>query len=158
MAEKINLDMEQLGALCRLKPTLADCAAFFKCSEDTIERRLKEQFRITFAEFREQNMIHTRHDLIRLALAKAPQSDAMHIFCLKNLCGWRDRQPEEVSQSTINNLSVSQLSDQRLDIEIQERIEMLVKAREREKKTSLERINEKNEPNNLNECIIKQGE
>ena len=96
MANLIVIDIEELSALCRLKPTLKDCAAFFKCSEDTIERRIKEATGQTFAEFREQNMVFTRYDLVRRAIQKASSGDnTMLIFCLKNLCGWADKPVNE---------------------------------------------------------------
>ena len=86
------VDMEQLAALCRLKPTQADCAAFFKVSPDTIDRRIKQATGLTFAEFRDQNLVHTRFSLIRKALKKAENGDnVMLIFCLKNLCKWSDK-------------------------------------------------------------------
>ena len=91
--KQVEIDREQMEAFMRLKPTLADTAAFFKCSEDTVERRIKEWVGLRFAEFREQNMVHTRMMLIRTALTKAKAGDnCMLIFCLKNLCGWADKQ------------------------------------------------------------------
>lgn len=90
-APVIEIDMEQLEALCRMKPSLYDCARFFKCSEDTIERRIKERFNITFAEFRDQSMVHTKYDLIRDALNKAKTDTKMHVFALKNLADWREK-------------------------------------------------------------------
>jgi AraC-like DNA-binding protein len=98
----IEIDLDQLSALCRMKPTLEDCAAFFKCSTDTVERRIREATELTFAEFREQSLVHTRFDLIRKAIKKADQSDTMHIFCLKNLCGWADKtESHTTSDATI---------------------------------------------------------
>jgi hypothetical protein len=35
---RMEIDETQLEALCRMNPTLKDTSAFFKCSEDTIER------------------------------------------------------------------------------------------------------------------------
>lgn len=82
---------EQLKAICRLKPTLLDCAAFLSCSGDTIERFIRKKYDKTFAEFRHENMVHTRFGLIRDALERAKRSDTMLIFCLKNLCNWTDK-------------------------------------------------------------------
>lgn len=112
----VEIDMTQLSTLMRFKPTQADCAAFFKCSEDTIDRRIRafttsedNPEGLSFAEFREQNMVHTRMSLVQKALDKATKGDnVMLIFCLKNLCNWRDKQPgEETPTAILNNVHVS---------------------------------------------------
>ena len=95
--KRIDIDLVQLKALMRLKPTQKDTAAFFECSEDTIERIIKKNYNATFAEFRYQNMVHTRFSLIRKAISKAEAGDnIMLIFCLKNLCGWADKTENQV--------------------------------------------------------------
>jgi AraC-like DNA-binding protein len=93
-----DIPEEQLKAICRLKPTLKDVAAFFQCSEDTIERRCKTYGNCTFAEFREQNMVHTRFDLIRKAMRMAETNPTMMIFCLKNICKWVDKHDVDIAQ------------------------------------------------------------
>ena len=98
-----EINKDQLCGLLRLKPSLEDVAAFFKCSPTTIQRFITAEYQISFRELREREMVHTRHDLIRKAIARADKSDTMLIFCLKNLCGWRDKQddtPKEESQTT----------------------------------------------------------
>ena len=41
-------------------------------------------------------MVHTRFMLIRTAIQKAEKGDnVMLIFCIKNLCNWRDKLPDE---------------------------------------------------------------
>jgi uncharacterized protein YbcV (DUF1398 family) len=121
-----EIDEKQIKALMRLKPTLADTAAFFECAERTIERFIREHFDLSFVEFRDQNMVHTRLNLIRKAVSKAESGDnTMLIFCLKNLCGWKDKQPEEVTQviqSQSNETKV--VSDDLI-------LELLKKAREK---------------------------
>lgn len=88
-----EIDEAQLEALCRLNPTLKDVAAFFKCSEDTIERRCVEFGYKDFADARQQNMVHTRLNLIRKAVEMGSNGNVpMLIFSLKNLCGWTDKQ------------------------------------------------------------------
>lgn len=96
---KLSIDTEQLEALMRLKPTLEDTAAFFKCSEDTIERHIKSTQNLSFADFRRQKAVTTRFDLVRTATQKALDGDnCMLIFCLKNLCGWADKPLEPVDK------------------------------------------------------------
>jgi len=95
---KIEIDETQLKALCRLKPRIEDVAAFFDCSHDTIERRVKELGAESFASFRDKNMVHTRFSLVRKAISKAEGGDnTMLIFCLKNLCGWADKTDHGIS-------------------------------------------------------------
>jgi hypothetical protein len=96
-----HVDLDQLKTLMRLHPRLQDTAAFFEVSPDTIESRIKEHFGgITYSEFREQNMVHTRFSIIRKAISEAERGNtAMLIFCLKNLCGWRDRYEADVTHA-----------------------------------------------------------
>jgi hypothetical protein len=94
---KLEIDQEQYEALCRLNPTLKDMAAFFKCSEDTIENKAKEFGYATFSDARQQNMVHTRLNLIRTAVSQASSGNVpMLIFSLKNLCGWADKQDTSI--------------------------------------------------------------
>lgn len=88
-----KIDIEKLKAFMRMKPTLEDTAAFFEVNPRTIERFIRDNFDLTFVEFRAQNMVHTRHALIRTALRKAieKEDNTMLIFCLKNMCGWADK-------------------------------------------------------------------
>jgi len=88
-----SLDLPKLEALMRLKPTLEDTAAFFQCSATTISDTIKKHFGITFREFRDQRMVHTRLALQRKAVQMGESGNvAMLIFTLKNLCGWADKQ------------------------------------------------------------------
>lgn len=122
----IPIDMEQMEALLRRKLTREDCAAFFKVSVDTIERRIKDYTAteenpegLTFTQFRDECMVHTRHDLIQAALVKAMGGDnTMLIFCLKNICGWRDRLEGE-ADVVINNTNIyEKMTDAELDQEL----------------------------------------
>lgn len=86
-----KIDPTQLRMLMRLKPTLEDTAAFFECSHKTIERMVRKNFKTSFVQFRDQNMVHTRLNIVRKAIQKAESGDnTMLIFCLKNLCDWQD--------------------------------------------------------------------
>jgi hypothetical protein len=88
----LELNEHQLRAFCRLKPTKADCAAFFRCSEDKIEVFIKKISGKTFTVFRDENMVETRYMLVRTALQQAKSGNtAMLIFCLKNICKWTDK-------------------------------------------------------------------
>lgn len=100
---------KQLRAILRLKPTLVDCAAFFDVDPSTIERYINRQYNCTYAEFRDQNMVHTRFSLIRKAIQKAEGGDnVMLIFCLKNLCGWTDKVETQEDQTVQVNVTHNQ--------------------------------------------------
>lgn len=92
----INIDKQKLRALMRLKPTLEDTAAFFECDKRTIQRFIHDEFGKTFRDFCDENMVHTRFNLVRKAISLAENGNVtMLIFCLKNLCDWRDKKPDE---------------------------------------------------------------
>lgn len=107
----VPIDAEQLEAFMRMKPSLADTAAWFKCGETTIADFIKANYGLTFREFREQKMVHTRHELIRTAIGKAMQGDnVMLIFCLKNLCGWSDKpEKEQDDMDKYKNMTTDEL-------------------------------------------------
>ena len=87
----ITIENTALIALMRMKPSLADTAAFFQVSEDTIERATEREFGLTFVKFRERHMVHCRHELIRKAYSMALEGDkSMLALCLKHMCGWND--------------------------------------------------------------------
>ena len=93
--QRIELDENQLAAMCRLVASMEDCALYFNCSEDTIRRRVKEWGYESFASFRKKNMNETRFQLKRDAIERSKTSDAVLIFALKNLCGWKDKNESE---------------------------------------------------------------
>ena len=104
---RVELEQHQLEALCRLNPTLKDCAAYFRCSQDTIERRSKEFGYETFAYLRDKNMVHTRLSLIRTAVKQAENGNtAMLIFSLKNLCKWADKNEDTISTTEPTKLII----------------------------------------------------
>lgn len=102
-----EIDPRQLVLLLRLKPTIRDCAAFFECSDKAIERFIRREYDMTFTEYRERQVFHTKHKLVQKAISKAMEGDnQMLIFALKNLADWTDK--KEVS-GTIEVNSITDL-------------------------------------------------
>lgn len=125
--KKAEIDVKQLKAIMRFKPRVEDAAAFFEVGQRTLERFIKSEFDITFSEFRDRHMVRTRFDLARKAVDKALGGDnVMLIFCLKNMCGWKDKQPDEVDKVVVNTAQVK--SDEDLDARIAE-LESQLKAK-----------------------------
>ena len=90
---KPKIDDEKLQAFMRLKPTIQDTAVFFNVHEDTVIKHIRNVHKLKFSEFRDKYMVETRMMLVRTALQQAKNGNtAMLIFCLKNLCGWADKQ------------------------------------------------------------------
>lgn len=51
---RIEIDWNEFDKLCGLQCSLREIASWFNCSEDTIERRVKEEYGVIFAEHFEQ--------------------------------------------------------------------------------------------------------
>ena len=109
---------EKLDAVLQMGASKTMAAGIMDCSIDTVLRRVKEKYDITFAEYRESKLSVTKIKLqqkaIQLGLAG---NSTMLIFSLKNLCCWRDKQPDEES-ITINNFNGQ--SDEDLNRRLQE--------------------------------------
>jgi AraC-like DNA-binding protein len=115
-----TLDQHKLKELMRLKPSLSDTAAIFDCSNRTIERYIDKHFEMTFTEFRERHMVHSRHRLIRMAMERAETSDTLLIFCLKALCGWSDRQEHSTLVQVKTETHVNTEADQKMVQELKD--------------------------------------
>jgi hypothetical protein len=98
----VEINDKKLKALMNLKPSLEDCATLFDVSAKTIQRYIKDNYGETFVQFRDKNMVTTRHALVRKAMSMALDKEnpnvTMLIFSLKNLAGWSDKQ--DIDHST----------------------------------------------------------
>ncbi len=106
---KKNIDWDVLDQLCELRLTAKDCAAILKIDQETMQSRIYECYKITFSEYRETKLARTRRSLIEKALLMANGGcKTMLIFCLKNLCGWKDMIKQdntyEIKPMVINRL------------------------------------------------------
>lgn len=90
--KKIDFDWVKLNEFLKTRPSLSDASELMGCSEDTIERRIRKEHDLTFAEYRDKKLADIRKQLVSTALEMAlyDKNKTMLIFCLKNLCGWSD--------------------------------------------------------------------
>jgi hypothetical protein len=103
-----EVDLNKLAALMRMKPSLEDTAAFFQVSSRTIERLIKSNFGVGFVEFRQQNMVVTRHAIIRKIIEKALRGDnTMLIWSSKNLCDWSDNNRSNEDDSPSKSITLN---------------------------------------------------
>lgn len=103
-----NIDLVVLNELMGFYPTLQEVASWFNCSPDTIERRVKEEWGMTFKDFREKCAGKTRLLLKRKAITKALEEDneKMLLYCLRTLTDLDDR-AEKVSNQANGVLSLA---------------------------------------------------
>jgi len=110
---KININYEVLDALLQHKITKKFCAEYLGVSEDTLERRLREDFDMTFKEYHALKLQNTSYKLQQQAIKMALKGNAvMMIFCLKNLSGWSDKSESELKiKSNVEALSDDELKE-----------------------------------------------
>lgn len=89
---KIPIDWEEFDKLCSLQCTLNEIAGWFKCSPDTIERRVQEEYDRTFADYhnekRQLGIISLRRRQYQIAMEG---NVTMLIFLGKNLLNQSDK-------------------------------------------------------------------
>lgn len=85
-----KIDPAEFEKLCALQCTLAECAGWFDCSEDTIEKFCKKQYGTTFTDIFHQKRGKGLISLRRKQFQLAEKSAAMAIFLGKNYLGQRD--------------------------------------------------------------------
>lgn len=73
-------------------PTAEVTALFFDVGFQPLYRWIKRNYGLTFEEFREKNMAHTRHALVQKVLSLALEKDNVRALAiaLKNINGWSD--------------------------------------------------------------------
>jgi len=103
----IEIDWKQLDKLCILMATLEDIAGWFDCSIDTIERAIKREHNITFAEYYKKKSARGRISLRRKQYEVAMSGNvSMLIWLGKQVLGQADKQDIEHSSSKINPLQI----------------------------------------------------
>lgn len=94
---EIKIAKDQFEMLCSIQCTLAEIAAFFKCSEDTIERWCKREYDETFADvFRIKRGVG-RVSLRRSQFRMAETNPTMAIWLGKQYLGQTDKQEVSVA-------------------------------------------------------------
>ena len=90
---KVNIDFKELEKLCHIQCSEQEVADWFHCSVDTIERRLKEKYNTTFAEFFEKHRVGGKIALRRNMFKMAEKHPSMAIFLAKNWLGMKESIP-----------------------------------------------------------------
>ncbi len=101
---KIDVDFEQIDALCAVFCNCEEIMAVLKAfgvkpSYDTVERRIKEQFNVTFAEYVKQKQMAFAKPKLRKAQFDCAMSGnaTMLIWLGKQYLGQVDKQEHEIT-------------------------------------------------------------
>lgn len=86
----INIDKVQFEKLCGLQCTLSEIAGWFNCSEDTIERWCRREYKEPFAAVYDRKREAGKISLRRAQFRLAEKSAAMAIFLGKQYLGQSD--------------------------------------------------------------------
>ncbi len=119
----IVINMEQLKDLMRFKPTREDAAAVMTCSEDTIERRIRETFDQTYMEFQEQHKAPVKMKLRQMALDKALKGDDYWLTKCNEEFGWFTKKGDGGVQVNVQNNVSQNVSVEK--VELEDRIKLI---------------------------------
>lgn len=87
---RIEIDKEQFEKLCYLQCTLAEIAAWFKCSEDTIENWSKRTYKSNFSDIYKTYSAGGKVSLRRWQFKMAEHNTSMAIWLGKQYLGQKD--------------------------------------------------------------------
>ena len=107
---KFVIDWDIFDNLCFIQCTLKEITQVLRCSEDTIERRVKQEKGMSFADYYQQKKGLGKLHLRRLMMRQAEKNPAIVIFMAKNHLGMRD-----VADIEIITREVTAMSDKELE-------------------------------------------
>lgn len=100
---KIEVDFAEIDKLCQIQCTGEEIASFFEISYDTLERRCKEQFKVSFAEYIKEKSAKGKSSLRRMQWKAAMNGNVtMLIWLGKQYLGQADK-TNYIDESNYNN-------------------------------------------------------
>ena len=87
---RIKIEWEQFDKLCAIQCTLVEIAEWFSCSIDTIERAVKREKSMGFAEYYKKKSSKGKISLRRYQWEMAKKNTTMAIWLGKQYLGQRD--------------------------------------------------------------------
>lgn len=92
-----EIDKDTFEKLCGIMCTLDEIAAFFDCSDDTIRRFCKREYKKDFDTISKEKQNFGKISLRRSQFQLAKKNVAMNIFLSKNYLGMSDTVQQEVT-------------------------------------------------------------
>lgn len=93
-----EIDFDNLENLCKIQCTLAEVAGFFGLSEDTVKRRVREHYNLTFEEAFRIYSAPGRISLRRWQFRMAENNPTMAIWLGKNYLGQSDKVEQTIRE------------------------------------------------------------
>lgn len=107
----IQMDWVEFDKLCTLQCTLKEIASWFDCSEDTIERRVKEHSGMKFADYYAQKKGKGKIALRRAMMQNALNGNStMQIWLSKQYLGMTDKIEIEEEIDLVTNFEKDETS------------------------------------------------
>jgi len=100
---RIEIDWEEFDKLCAIQATLREIASWFNCSEDTIERAVKREHGITFADYFKSKSGRGKISLRRMQFQAANAGNtSMLIWLGKQYLGQTDSPSQAVDDTEVD--------------------------------------------------------
>ena len=106
-----EIDWDKLDAILRFNASMKDCVEIIGCSCNTIERRIKSKFNLTFDEYRDLKMSKTRMRLAQKQFDVAMAGDrALLIWLGKQCLGQTEKQEQIITygREQIENIPIEE--------------------------------------------------
>lgn len=108
----MEIDWKMLDGLLQFGARLVDCSELMQCSDETIQRRIRDKYDITFTEYRNRKLSKTRLRLAQKQFDLAMEGNTtMLVWLGKNLLGQTDI-PLELETKEDNKLQLTYSLDQ----------------------------------------------
>lgn len=105
---RIEIDAKQFEKLCGLQCPLWEIASWFNCSEDTIERWCKREYKMSFADAYKIHSASGKISLRRIQFKQAEKNTAMAIWLGKQ---WLGQKEQMIVDANINPDTVKEIED-----------------------------------------------
>jgi AraC-like DNA-binding protein len=98
---KKELDWKVLDSILQFGATLIDCAEMCEMSDDSIQRRIKDEYGCTFTEYRNRKMSRMRVKLLQKQYESAMAGNtALLIWLGKQHLGQSDKTQHDISDDS----------------------------------------------------------
>lgn len=99
---KLDVPINVIDAACQFGATQQQVLSVLQnqgtpISLETLKRTIQSEFGMNFEQYRDQKLESTKLKLVQKAVKMALDGNCtMLIFCLKNMCDWRDKPKEDL--------------------------------------------------------------